>query len=667
MELTETGKVVYERTYSRPKPDGTKETWPQTVERVVDGNLALVPEKYHLKGERQALIDLITEFKIIPGGRHLWASGVKGRQYLFNCHVSGWGEKLSDHFEFTFMRLMEGGGVGANYSNSYLDGYSRLVGGPYVVHIVCDTGHPDYLKLRSAGVLSDDYTSEWEGAFDIEDSREGWASALVDLVDTHGREAKNLHRVYDVSRVREEGARLKTFGGRASGPLPLAKMLREVNDILNVSERVTGMAAMAIDHAIANCVVSGGVRRSARMSMMHWRDKEIHQFLQCKAEGNHWTTNISVVLDDEFFKYVNMPEGYTRDMFTALHAEDVLTWLAKGMLRNGEPGFWNYSLSQAGEPNEVVTTNPCGEITLEEWENCNLGHVNLAAFDYFHSAEIFEAHRLMTRFLIRATYGDVTDPKQSEVLLRNRRIGVGHLGVASALAMRGIKYSSPQMLEHWLHEWAEEVDLAAYQYCHELRIPVPVKTRTVAPTGTIAKMPGVSEGIHPIFAKYFDRRIRFSVIDPDQWETCMDYSNRGYHVEPSMVEENTMIVTIPTKDILMDQVLDKGFDPEKVVESAADLTLEQMLTFQEMYQRCWADNAVSFTANVDPDLYTVESIEEVIRVFGPRLKGMTIFPEKSFEQAPYTRVTREDYELSVAKEVQSSVDEECASGSCPIR
>ncbi len=672
MELTETGMVVYERTYSRPKPDGTKETWPETVERVVDGNLALVPEKYHLKGERQALIDLITEFKIIPGGRHLWASGVKGRQYLFNCHVSGWGEKLSDHFEFTFMRLMEGGGVGANYSNAYLERYPCLVGGPYHVHIVCDVGHPDYLKLRSAGVLSDDYTSEWEGAFDIEDSREGWASALVDLVDTHGREAKNQNRVYDVSRVREEGARLKTFGGRASGPLPLAKALHEVNTTLNNTHyramldypggKITGIDAMKIDHAIANCVVSGGVRRSARMSMMHWNDPQIFEFLKCKAEGNHWTTNISVVLDDEFFYEL---EG-TRAA-TDKHAVHVLRSLAEGMLHNGEPGFWNYSLSQGGEPNEVVTTNPCGEITLEEWENCNLGHVNLAAFDFFSSAEIFEAHRLMARFLIRATYGDVTDPKQSEVLLRNRRIGVGHLGVASALAMRGIKYSSPQMLEHWLHEWAQEVDFAAVHYCHELRIPVPVKTRTVAPTGTIAKMPGVSEGIHPIFAKYFDRRIRFSTLDPDQWETCMDYSNRGYHVEPSMVEENTMIVTIPTKDILMDQVLDKGFDPEKVVESAADLTLSEMLAFQEMYQRCWADNAVSFTANINPDDYTVEDLMEAIKHWGPSLKGMTVFPEKSFEQAPYTRITKESYELATAKSTESSVDEECSTGACPIR
>lgn len=673
--MTETGRTVYRRTYARTKPDGSLEDWPETVERVVNGNLALVPEKHHLKGEREALIKLITEFKIIPGGRHLWASGVKGRQYLFNCHVSGWGEKLSDHFEFTFMRLMEGGGVGANYSNSYLEQYPALAGGPYMVHIVCDVGHPDYLKLEAAGVLSKHYTSEWEGAFDIEDSREGWSDALVDLMGTYDRQAKNQNRVYDVSRVREEGARLKTFGGRASGPLPLAKMLIEVSNILNgaagftESHRVTGMDAMKIDHAIAKCVVSGGVRRSARMSMMHWNDPEVFEFLKCKANGDHWTTNISVVVDDTFFK--RLTSSGSDDMNLA---DAVLEELAKGMLHNGEPGFWNYSLSQEGEANEVICTNPCGEITLEAWENCNLGHVNLAAFgcDWVSEDgdEIAEAHKWMTRFLIRATYGDVTDPKQSEVLLRNRRIGVGHLGVASALAMAGVKYSDASK-EWWVTDslefWAQVVDSAAIKYAHELRIPVPVKTRTVAPTGTIAKMPGVSEGIHPIFAKYYDRRIRFSTVDPDQWETCMDYANRGFHVEPSLVEENTMIVTIPTKDILMDQVDSMGFNSDEVVESAADLSLGQMLNFQEMYQRCWADNAVSFTANIDPADYTVEDIMEYIKHYGPLLKGMTIFPEKSFEQAPYTRITKLDYELSSVKNIDSSVDDECATGACPVR
>lgn len=681
MELTETGRVVYDRTYSRPKPDGTKETWPETVERVVSGNLALVPEKYHLKGEREALIKLITEFKLIPGGRHLWASGVKGRQYLFNCHVSGWGEKLSDHFEFTFMRLMEGGGVGANYSNKYLWEYGPTANNHLKVHIVCDEGHPDYLKLEAAGVLSHEYTSEWEGAFDVEDSREGWAASLVDLVDTYERPVKNTNRVYDVSRVREEGARLKTFGGRASGPIALAKMLLEVSDIFNtaharfsdghVHNYISGMDAMKIDHAIAKCVVSGGVRRSARMSMMHWNDPQIFEFLKCKANGDHWTTNISVVVDDQFFEQLKKIEDYTAKGYTV----DMKPWLvlhamAEGMLHNGEPGFWNYSLSQVGEPNEVICTNPCGEITLESWENCNLGHVNLAAFDSLLGQEVKDAHKYMTRFLIRATYGDVTDPKQAEVLLRNRRIGVGHLGVASAVAMRGWKYSQLPSQDTWnilLEYMSGVVDQAAREYCHELRIPIPVKMRTIAPTGSIAKMPGVSEGIHPIFAKYYDRRIRFSTIDPEQWETCMDYASRGFHVEPSLVEENVMIVTIPTKDILMDQVTERGRDADKVVETPEDLTLDQMLAFQEMYQRYWADNAVSFTANIDPDLYTVEEIMEIIKKWGPKLKGMTVFPEKSIPQSPYTRITKLDYELSAAKATDSSVDDECQTGACPVR
>src|SRR5690606_18770989 len=114
MQLTEQGEVVYKRTDSRTKPDGTKETWPDTVRRVVDGNLALVDSKYHLPYERDELIRMMEEFKIIPAGRHLWMTGVPGRQYLFNCHVAGWHpDDIVEHFTFTFLRLAEGGGVGS--------------------------------------------------------------------------------------------------------------------------------------------------------------------------------------------------------------------------------------------------------------------------------------------------------------------------------------------------------------------------------------------------------------------------------------------------------------------------------------------------------------------------------------------------------------------------
>jgi ribonucleoside-triphosphate reductase (thioredoxin) len=559
-----TGELVYNRTYSRVKPDGSQETWDETVERVVDGNLALVDERYQLPNERRDLIDMMTEFQILPGGRHIWASGVKNAQHLFNCWVAGWTPTPSEHFEFSFMRLMEGGGVGSNYSNSNLADYPPVQQDLWV-HIVCDPEHPDYQQMYAEGLLSPEYDSEWAGAFVIEDSREGWAAALVDLIDTHYRdEVSHFNRVYDVSRVRHAGARLKTFGGRASGPAPLARMLIDVCEILSelaVEERqLDGISAMDIDHAIASCVVAGGVRRSARMSMMHWLDPQIGDFIHVKQKTHsHWTTNISVEVDEEFWERLKEQPATV----SGHHARWVLDQISTGMVRNGEPGFWDSSLSNVGEPNEVICTNPCGEITLQAWEPCNLGHVNLAGFvrdgkvDYW---DLYKAHHLMTRFLIRATFSPVADPKSREVLDRNRRIGLGHFGVAAFLALTRQKYSwAPRDPEfkQLLRDLADEVDLAAEQFCHQLRIPVPVKKRTIAPTGTIAKMPGTSEGIHPIFAKYFIRRIRFSTVSEEQMKLADEYKNNGFHVEDDQYSANSVVVSIPTKDSLVQAVVDQ--------------------------------------------------------------------------------------------------------------
>lgn len=666
----ETGKLVYQRTYSRPFPDGSREDWPDTVRRVVDGNLALVPERHQLPGERDELVRLMTEFKILPAGRHLWASGVKNAQHLFNCWVSGWDEKPSTHFEFAFMRLMEGGGVGANYSNRFLQDYPQIQ--HFLrVEIVCDPEHPDYEALKDAGLLSELYDYEWEGAYPIEDSREGWAAALVDLIDTHYREETvHFNRVYDVSRIRHAGARLKTFGGRASGPKPLAEMLTNVCKILSDihGHPLDGISAMEIDHEIARCVVAGGVRRSARMAMMHWNDIQIFRFLRCKQEsGSHWTTNISVEVDSEFWREQSDPLPCT--------ATDVMQEIAQGAVRNGEPGMWDSSLSNVGEPNEVVCTNPCGEITLEPWEPCNLGHVNLAAFVDEHGQEspyeVYKAHRLMTRFLIRATFAAVGDEKSREVLDRNRRIGVGHLGVASYLATTGRKYSDTpgdQYFKCQLRSWAAAVDDEAVRFCHQLRIPVPVKKRTVAPTGTIAKMPGVSEGIHPIFSRYFNRRIRFNTRGDDM-QQVEELRAQGYHVEDDLYAPDTLVVTIPTKDSLVADV-EAIYGPERaeeLVQSVDELSLNELLAFQAMYQTCWADNAVSFTANVDPDKYSAAMVSKQLVKFAGLIKGSTIFPESSLPQAPYQRISKEEYEASQAKAVSDGVDEDCKGNSCPIR
>ncbi|MFF8629654.1 ribonucleoside-triphosphate reductase, adenosylcobalamin-dependent [Streptomyces werraensis] len=664
---TETARTVYERTYRREKPNGELETWPETVRRVVAGNVALVEPRYIEPGEEERLVELIESWKVMPAGRHLKSSGVNDYA-LNNCWAAGWyPEDPARHFTFVLLRLAEGGGVGANYSNHYLHDFPE-VENALRVHIVCDPSHPDYEEMKAAGLLSTDYAYTWAGAYSVEDSREGWADALADLIRTaHRPDVKHQDRVYDVSRVRHKGAPLRSFGGTASGPAPFAEMLIEVGKVLSDAAGwpLSGMDAMSIDHEIARCIVSGGVRRSARMSIMRWDDVQIDMFLSAKADqSKHWTTNISVEIDDAFLEAID--DGH-------MGAHLVLNSLAQGALGNGEPGFWNSSLSAVGEVDGVFTTNPCGEALLTPAEPCNLGSVNLGAFvDQYGNVDahgLLEAHRLVTRYLIRATCAKVADPESAAAIARYRRIGVGHTGFADFLAKQGLRYSEAAdswQVQNTLTLLADEVDEAAAEYANHMRIPVPIKKRVIAPTGTISKVAGVSgEAVHAPFSDYFLRRIRFSLVEPEEARKVEEYREKGYHVEPCLYAANTAVVTIPTKDPLVGEVMDPS-----VIEHAGMLTLEDMLGVQALYQRYWADQAVSYTASVDPEKYTVEDVADILIDFMPVLKGSTIFPEMSRDQAPYERITRDEYlaeatRLGIETE-DTGFDEICASGACPI-
>jgi ribonucleoside-triphosphate reductase (thioredoxin) len=680
------GKVVFERSYSRTKPDGSKETWFDTTDRVIKGNLGLVygtPDTWNddIKTEYSQLKAMMDNFQIIPGGRHLWASGVQGRQFLFNCHVSHWNEKITDHFDFTFMRLMEGGGVGTNYSSKYINRYEAPKR-ELKVHIVCDPSHPDYQKMADAGVISTEFSHDWHGAFQVGDSREGWSDAMCDFVNTYFiDDVKHYDRVYNVTGVREEGKPLISFGGTASGPLPFAIMMHEFAEIINkrvaTGEKLNPIDMMEMDHSLATCVVSGGNRRSARMAMVSWDDPYIFDFINCKQDtGKHWTTNISVVIDDEF---IELTKHFTRTT-TGRKGSALKVYAAavKGMMENGEPGFWNHTLSNHGELAEVVCTNPCGEIPLQEWEACILGHVNMDAFapkatdpagTSFDIAGLTTAHQLMTRFLIRASFGDKADPKQQDMVNKFRRIGVGHFGVQGFLNKLGIKYSEAPKHDFYpalLRDLYAAVKAESMDYAFKLRIAAPIKNTTMAPTGSIAKLVGATEGAQAIYAKYFERRIQFSDINhPEEIEK---YRQQGYFIEPSIYSANTSVIMFPTMEKLVEEVNALGWDADKVVESQDELSLEDMLAFQEMYQVNFVDNAVSYTVNIPEGKYSVEEVLTTLKSYLPNLKGTTIMVDGTRPQAPYTRLTKEEYlALSGPKSIEDSTDEECATGACPIR
>lgn len=400
------GNDVYLRSYSRTKQNGEKEDWYETCQRVVNGNANLVDSVFIEKDEPKKLFDMMLKMEILPAGRHIFSSGI-GKDYLFNCFQSDFTPDFVEHFYFTFMRLMEGGGVGANYSDLFVNSREKdktwSIKAKINLHIVCQPDHSDYNTsvdtehaeksvYGDAPTLKDflslKYSANWDPGISngdtpeyirVEDSREGWANALVRLLALSVNSDKERDYVVDISNIRPRGAILKGFGGKASGPDALVLLLDRTNRRFNskIGKPLESLDYMAIDHYIAMAVVSGGVRRSSRMAMKYWKDPDIFDFITCKQAKPgevplHWTTNISVVVDNKFFRALKKNDE---------HAKKVYDTVVTNILNNGEPGFINASKAGEGEaPNSYFAgTNPCGEIAFFRYPD-------LYSFDLCHPA-----------------------------------------------------------------------------------------------------------------------------------------------------------------------------------------------------------------------------------------------------------------------------------------
>jgi ribonucleoside-triphosphate reductase len=653
------GEQVFQRTYARDiEILGRKESWAETVIRVVNGNLALVDPKFIEVGEREKLIDLLLNFAALPAGRHLNASGVKGRQFLFNCHAAGWDKKVPwSHFVFLFDELMKGGGVGSNYSNRYLSGLPAFVRN-IDLQVTCDPSHPDYSSFEHLLAKRIGPNTLY---VNLPDTREGWVESVEHPLKAAWGVTPYDSIVIDVSFLREKGQKLKTSGGIACGPMPLVEMLVELASMLKdmAGKKLTTFTAMRIDHIIAACVVAGGKRRSSRMSVKSWKDDDIFSFIHMKdIEGEHWTTNISVEIDDDFIAAFESGDN---------RAKRVLEHVVRGKRTHGEPGFWNRSLAAQGErePEEMYSPNPCGEIGLHMWENCNLGHVNLQYFAQKPLRKTIEAFRLMSRWLVRATYGDISDSRQRAVVDKNRRIGVGFFGFHGWLALMGVKYSDcwkDEYVKGCLLKFRNAVDVEAATYAQQLGIPVPVKTTSVAPTGTVASLPGVSTGLQPVFAPWFKRRVRFADTDP----ALPGYITQGYPVYKDEDAKNTFIVEFWCEDPLVSLVRANGLDPAHLVEAQDEIKFSDYLEVQAMVQDIYANNAISFTVNLPEDrLPPEEDMMLALSKLLHRLKGTTVFPDKSRKNAPFERITFYDFmDYAGPKEV-TMVEAECKGG-CPV-
>lgn len=458
-----------------------------------------------------------------------------------------------------------------------------------------------------------------------QDSREGWAKLLSNstlALMTGAGVGVNY------SPVREENTPLKRAGGYASGPIALIQAVNEV-----------GRAAKA-----------GGSRRAALWAGLRWSHGDALKFANLKdwspevraAKVDNWNyaapfdhTNISLCLDDEFFAAIENTEhprhAWAREVYaTGVH----------NMVSDAEPGFAVDVGANAGED----LRNACTEVTsYDDSDICNLASLNLARITSVE--QMRRAVELGTMFLLAGTvYSHVPYDDIAATREKNRRLGLGLMGVHEWLLINGLRYEPTDALVPYLDAYAQSTTIAAY-WADRWNLSRPVKTRAIAPTGTIGIVAETTTGLEPIFCPAYQR----AYYDHGTWRT--------------------MLVIDPTAK----RLVSLGIDPDDI-EDAMVLArdVERRLSFQAWIQR-WVDHGISSTINLpawgsehnNPDTEAV--FAKVLLKYLPHLRGITCYPDGSRGGQP---ITPKPYrEVARALGVLEDVADMCSirgGGSCGV-
>lgn len=461
--------------------------------------------------------------------------------------------------------------------------------------------------------------------FRAQDSREGWADLLHKVTSTL-MTGGGAGVVY--SDLRENGAPIKGTGGESSGPLSLMQMVNE----------------------IGRNVMAGGSRRSALWAGLHWNHSDVFAFMRIKdwsddiknmkaKDFNAYApldmTNVSIILDDAFFEAFNNPHYYVSENNCYDWAQRVYWTAVEMMLKTGEPGF----SVDIGDNSGENLRNPCCELcSYDDSDVCCLGSLNLARIKSL--TEFRELTELATRFLLCGTlYSQVPFEAVRHVRDKNRRLGLGLMGIYEWLIQRGKPYAPDTELGEWLEEYSHSGTYARAA-AERLGVSVPVKTRAIAPTGSIGLIAETTTGIEPLFAVAYKRRY----LKGSKW-------HYQYVVEP-----------------LAKKFASQGIDPD-TLETAYTLALDpgRRLDFQAWVQQ-YVDHGISSTLNLpsyESQMYTPEDFGSILMERLPKLRGVTVYPDGSrsgqpLEVTTYAEAIRQEgveYE-----EVGNSMA--CVSGSC---
>jgi len=433
----------------------------------------------------------------------------------------------------------------------------------------------------------------------------------------------------DYSRIRPSGRTLNRTGGVSSGPVPLMLMVNE----------------------IGRNVMQGGSRRSAIYASLNWKHEDIEQFTKIKNWHEQYLGNTGLTvtqLKEQDFNYnapldmTNISINYDTKwlMLDDRHKNKIFSENCRQAMMTGEPGF---SFNFFDREDETLR-NACTEVTSEDDSDvCNLGSINLGNISNLEEFE--QVVELASKFLVCGTVrADLPYEKVKQVREKNRRLGLGLMGIHEWLLKRGLPYEVGIELKTWLATYEIKSEASANEHCDRLYLSRPIAYRAIAPTGSIGILAGTTTGIEPLFATAYKRRY---LTEGTRWkyEYVVDYT------------ANTLIQEF-------------GVDPDKI-ETAYSMSTdyEKRIRFQADVQD-YVDMSISSTINLPSwgsDKNNEDRVEEfssILSKYAPRLRGFTCYPDGSRGGQPITEVPYS--EAIKNKGVIFEENDACKGGVCGI-
>ena len=564
---------------------GRRETWTETVQRYMNNIVKpLVLEAKHYNEIEDAILSL----EVMPSMRSLMTAGpaaARDNISMYNCSYLAVDDIKA--FDEAMFILLCGTGVGFSVERQYIQ------------------------KLPEVPTLFDSETN-----IVVKDSKEGWAKSLRQLIALlYSGEIPT----WDISRVRPAGARLKTFGGRASGPAPLIDLFNFVIHAFKESQgrKLSSIECHDIMCKIGEVVVVGGVRRSAMISLSNLSDDR----MRTAKSGAWWDNNPQRALANNSVSYTEKPDSLSF----------MREWMALVESGSGERGIFNREAAkkQAAkngrrDPNHDFGTNPCSEIILRDKQFCNLTECVVRATDDIKSLE--RKVRIATILgTIQSTYTKF--PYLRKMWERNteeeRLLGVSLTGIMDNPLLTTKNKGLEDTLEH-----LKSIAVATNaEWSKRLGIPVSTAISCVKPSGTVSQLVDSASGIHARHSPYYIRTVRGDNKDP----LTQFMKDQGVPNSPDVMKpDQTTVFSFPQKA------------PTGAV-CTKDISAIEQLKMWLAYQRSWCEHKPSVTINVRKDEWF--SVGAFVYEYFDEMSGVSFLPfnEHTYQQAPYQECGKSDY------------------------